>query len=566
MIEKNKFSEHIVMMKSISKRYQNTDFIYSLDQLININNTFNIKVLFVGQFNAGKSALLNGLLGRPDFLTEKQLPQTALATELIYDENERFLAVDTNNNKCSITDTQVDNPKNFSHIELFLNSETLNKTSDFTIVDTPGFDSDIDAHNKALSSYIGCGSAFIVLVDIEKGGIDKVSLNFIDEISEYTDQIVVILNKCDKQTEKNILEVKENAEATLMANGYNYPVFCVSKKDNNISDKLVEIINCFDAQQIFDLRVKKAIHSQALMMVNVLQIAQGRIFLDTYEMDDEIRKYKKLKESINETLVAQKKKMENEYENYVEKVIQNVRAALIAKADSVANAILSGGGEDAIIAETLRPVIVASVKSFASEQLEDIMREIDLSCVSQICDNQNLKDIISGITANAKNLIEDGTFEKATTVFQNKKEGEKEKKHKSQNVYKAITGVAAIATDVIAPWLEIIIVLLPDIISLLGKLFGESDESKVKRAYINSIIPQVTNKLYDPICSAVNDTYSYLLSILEETINEKMASVEQALEEAKQKKNTTVTEFGSYKKNLAEDINTLKKIIDKMEK
>ena len=53
---------------------------------------FALKILFVGEFSAGKSALINGVIGE-ELLTENQRPETAIASEVIYDTDEYIEAV-----------------------------------------------------------------------------------------------------------------------------------------------------------------------------------------------------------------------------------------------------------------------------------------------------------------------------------------------------------------------------------------------------------------------------------------------------------------------------------------
>ena len=54
---------------------------------------FQGRILFVGSFSAGKSALINAVLGDEEILKENLSPETALATELIYGEDEQIVLV-----------------------------------------------------------------------------------------------------------------------------------------------------------------------------------------------------------------------------------------------------------------------------------------------------------------------------------------------------------------------------------------------------------------------------------------------------------------------------------------
>jgi hypothetical protein len=107
-------------------------------------------------------------MGKNDFLKEAQEPQTAIATELIYDEEESAYAYDINGAKETYSTDKEYTPNQYNHLEYRLNVPALKEIRDFTIVDTPGFDAGIEAHAKALANYIGVGSAYIVVIDQEK--------------------------------------------------------------------------------------------------------------------------------------------------------------------------------------------------------------------------------------------------------------------------------------------------------------------------------------------------------------------------------------------------------------
>lgn len=58
-----------------------------------LNTRSYVKVPFVGDFNAGKSSLINSLLG-PDLLPTNILPETAVSYELYFSEQERLEVLD----------------------------------------------------------------------------------------------------------------------------------------------------------------------------------------------------------------------------------------------------------------------------------------------------------------------------------------------------------------------------------------------------------------------------------------------------------------------------------------
>ncbi len=564
MVNRNVYDETIEKLKEVYAHHEGFDFETSLRQIAEIRDNFDIKLMLVGHFSAGKSSLLNMLIGRPDFLKEAQEPQTAIATELIYDEMESAFAYDEAGNKEVMNSQTEYSPKNYNHLEYRIHSENLKKISDFTIVDTPGFDAGIEAHAKALASYIGVGSAYLVVIDQEKGGIDETTLEFIQEISNYSSQIAILINKCDKITTTAAESIEESARFTLATHGYNYKVYTVSKRDADIADKLVEIISSINAQAAFDKVMEKRLKAELISSEKILSVVQKKIFLDTFDLDADIALYTRLEEQLSSTFEAKKEDAKEELDNTVQEVTNRIKSTLIARADSVVEALLSGNqvAAEAIILETIRPIMLSTMKDISIRQIDDVTDSLDFTGLVSESEGIDLSTVAVNIANSFKDLIEEGTFETKNTAQKDK--DSKNKDSKNKNIYRVITGIMAIATDVIAPWLEVVIILLPDIINLLQGMFGESDNQLAKRRYINNVVPQIMNKMYPQIKQNVETTTKIVLDEYEKLLTEKIESIKKSITDAQNKKEQKVQEFEQYKSIIYGDIVTVKKLIEEL--
>lgn len=561
MINRDKYDVLIDEIKKIASNYESDEFKKIITEIEIKKKYFNVNVLFVGHFSAGKSALLNKLLNRDDFLKEDQLAQTAIATELHYGQ-EKLVAVSQDGNKKEISSwLQVDNSKH-SYVEAYLKADNLKKVSDFTVVDTPGFDSGIDSHNKALASYLGTGSAYVLVIDAEKGGIDDISLPFLRELGEYSSQVAILINKCDKQIASNIEKIKASAENTLAMHDLDYPVYCVSKFDEGIGEKLADIINEFSAQAAFDYQIENVIANGATVMINAITILQDKMFLDTYELSDTIHNYESMEESLKNTFDAKRKQVMGEYESASDNIMGEVEGSLMGKADAVADAVQNGGAAavNAIVLEAVRPVLINSFKSLAVAQVDDLVASIDLSIFDSPEEKESLDNIVESVADKVKEVVQNGNFENISEVFADtgvdENESGKKKKVDGNTIYHLLTGIMTLIDGAVCPP-ELIIVLLPEIIKFYKTLFGESERTKIKKKYIAAIIPQVMSKLRTPVATAVSESQKAMIEVMEITLKERLKMIKDELENLKKQKEQKELDFEDLKKMYKADIDWL---------
>lgn len=556
MVDRKAYDETIDKMKEISSHHSGEDFVKGISQIEDIRENFDIKLMLVGHFSAGKSSLLNGLMGKPEFLKEAQEPQTAIATELIYDEEESAFAYDINGVKEIYNSNKEYTPNQYNHLEYRLNVPTLKEIGDFTIVDTPGFDAGIEAHTKALANYIGVGSVYIVIIDQEKGGVDQTTLEFIQEISNYSRQIAVLINKCDKITPEVAESIAESARFTLTTHGLPYKVYTISKKDGDVSNKLISIISEFNAQMAFDRVLIRQMKTELINIEKVLSVTKKKIFLDTFDLDADIALYSRLEEQLAGAFDKKREEADEELDNTVQEVTNHIRSALISHADSVAEALLSGNqvAAEAIIVETIRPIMLATMKEISVRQIDNVTDALDFTGLVNESECVDLTDVAVNLAGNIKDLIKQGSFDTKTVA-------DIESADKKKNTYRAIMGVAAISTDFIAPWLEVVIILLPDIINLLHGMFGESDTELARRRFVNNVVPQIINKIYPQVKQNVENTTKLVLDEYEKMLNEKIESIKNNITEAQNKKNQKTEDFEKYKETISNDIENVKKLI-----
>lgn len=558
MVDRNKYDQIIDSLRLVSSHHEDCGLEASIREICDTKNSFDIKLMFVGHFNAGKSSLLNALIGRPGFLREAQLPQTAVAAELSYSETESAFAFRRDGSKEPLTEQATLSPNEYTHLKYCLPSPSLEQVSDYTIVDTPGFDSNMEAHAKALAGYIGKGSAYVVVVDQEKGGIDDATLSFVGEISQYSSQIAILINKCDKITKETANDIADCAKNTLLSRGYSYPVYTISTRDADASDKLLAIISSFHAQAAFDRMMERKLQGELAHFRSFLQVMRQKLYLDTFDLDTEIHAYTRAGECAKEVFASQREKALRDLDSTAAQVVGEARAALEARADLVAEAILSGNQSavEAIIIETVRPIMLSSMQNISTQQINSVSAALDFSGLSTPEEQTALTETVAGLALKLKDQIEQGVF--FDSPFGNQEKSDRRK------AYYIVSGATAILTDVIYPWLEVVIVLLPDIVDLAKKFFGESDQDKLKRRFITNVIPQICNKIHPQVQENIEVTTQQVLSKYQDMLEEKLKQIQAGIEAAEARKREKTDAFEIYKHNLNEDLDLIQNLIQQM--
>lgn len=236
----------------------------------------------------------------------------------------------------------------------------------------------------------------------------------------------------------------------------------------------------------------------------------------------------------------------------------NIRSALISKADSVMEATMSGNqaATEAIIVETVRPIMVASVKDLSIQQIDDVVSELDFTGL--VAEGQEtLSTLVSNLAENLKSLIEQGLLKTQVPA----EEGKTDRK---KGIYRAVTGLTAIFTNFIAPWMEVIIILMPDIVSLLQGIFEESTSEKFKRRFINNVVPQLCNKMYPQVKQNIESATRQVLGEYQAMLNEKLTQLNDALSEAETKKTEKTEQFEIYKAHLNDDSVLIQNLLQQM--
>ncbi len=161
----------------------------------------------VGEFNAGKSAFINALLGQP-VLEEGEIPTTAQINILRYGEaQERTVLSD----------------------RLHTLTAPVELLKELSIVDTPGTNSIIHRHEEITSGFVPRSDLVLFVTSADRPFTDSERI-FLERIRDWGKKVVVVVNKIDilkgKESQANVEQfVASGVRSTL---GIEVPVFLIS--------------------------------------------------------------------------------------------------------------------------------------------------------------------------------------------------------------------------------------------------------------------------------------------------------------------------------------------------
>ncbi len=184
-------------------------------------------IVFVGEFNRGKSSIINALLGA-ELMEVRNDPTTSAIYIIEYS----------------------DTHKGEDRISPYLRKIGYNSSllKDIRIVDTPGIRSLKSEHEKILKEYLAKADMVFFVMDVNQP-LTKDEMELIKKIREHRSKIVILLNKIDKAKEIEIQQAVAHIEKHIPEGiGFVPEIIKVSaeweiqKNPNSNFDKIRDII------------------------------------------------------------------------------------------------------------------------------------------------------------------------------------------------------------------------------------------------------------------------------------------------------------------------------------
>lgn len=197
----------------IAARLSLTDVSARADETAAILAGAPLGVAVVGQFKAGKSSLLNSLMGC-DLLPVRAIPATSVVTTVRHGDVERIMVRFTSGGSTTIAPdgladyvTEQRNPDNDRGVQVVeVATRALADFPDLVFVDTPGLGSVYDLSTAAAADWLPHVGVAVVAIPATQP-LAAADLELIDRVTAHTPYVLVVVTKADLVQPEDLAEV-----------------------------------------------------------------------------------------------------------------------------------------------------------------------------------------------------------------------------------------------------------------------------------------------------------------------------------------------------------------------
>ena len=459
-----------------------------------------------------------------------------------------------------MADVPTPDPDTYLKYVYHLNNPVLKELSDYVLVDMPGFNSGVEAHNKALLQYIGQATAYLFVTNIESGCMTDSSVNFLNEIRSYSPYVGYVLTKCDKLSKENVQLTTENIKQHLQyLNGVEPDLVTTSAVDDeHLPEKLKRMIQSFKSKDMLQHCFDDEIIFLLDRCLSGLKLAKGAMAFVTYSIDREIRRCERAREAMKTRFEQKKDQIHRDFQNQVyERIISDIRGSLMENVETLTSAAMQG-------ADSFKQCVNGIIRPRLIESTNEALGNFATNIASDIGDLlEHTSDGMPDLNGKVDQLAElsrmsvesfkshSGQWIKGLNRIATNSMGAE------KVLYKTITTTLAVVTNVIAPILELILIFLPDILSFVSKYF---ERNKVQEQIENIAIPRLCGELAPKIKESMDSVQSSLMQEIEEKFQSEIEEQMKVLKQLQSSKKEKQEEMDGKIQVLTQDITKLEQI------
>jgi ribosome biogenesis GTPase A len=542
-------------------------------------------VPIIGAFSSGKSSLINSLLGK-SILPVAITPETSIATELHYSPADDFIEAvkeDGSSVRYPIEEiaTLTRDAAKYLYARVHLNNSRLREIEPLVFVDMPGFDSPLDAHNKAIMAYLSRGCHYIVLSSSEEGTVTASLMRRLKEIDGLGRGFSFFISKTDLKPRETVDELIAHFQEKL-ADSFDLkePVRPVNA---NSTEHVMGVLKKLNADSIFLGMYREPCSLLCNEVIDNLNTRISTSRKDAAKIQEAIIELRGSIDKLKQKAESETENMRRKYSvGIVGDIINDVGRSLESAIDELAGIALAGNQEETTrrLNEIVRSTLTVSIR----EKLGKINQQIIIDFSESLKGlDKVMKDLeideayVDSLAGKIQSVFE--LFQSSDVLTEKSPENSSAKTVMNLGTKAAGAGIAAglggigtaiagtgIATalgltaTVINPLIGAVVIFLPEIIRGFMKLFGGESPQQSKKEAISSklageIFPQIKRRLRDELPLHLEEQVQRMIDQVRAQFEEKISLQQADIEKAIGERSADIKE-AEEKRKFLEDVRT----------
>lgn len=340
-----------------------------IERLAPLIEHFEIRVPLIGAFSCGKSSLLNALVGE-SLLATAVTPETAVPAELRYGAERRFAGCLPDGRRLALNEADLRENRltpllPAGWVDAQLPSPALAARQQLVLVDLPGWDSGVAAHERVIDDYAARSLAYGVVVGVEEGALRDSLRRALLELAIAQMPVVLVVSKADKRPSEDVQAVVERLRADITALMGREPLaIAITSARKNDLGKLEAALDTLQAQagEIFETRVVDAYRRNLQHAAQHLGLLASQDNKDAARLQADIDKLEQDIRAFDTRLQKETEALEQEIDPILGTIRHRIENTLSGRIDMLTDCGLNGQNISDDIIGTARLVVTEAIR------------------------------------------------------------------------------------------------------------------------------------------------------------------------------------------------------------
>ncbi|BCU08304.1 dynamin family protein [Allochromatium tepidum] len=372
-----------------------------LEALAPLIADFRLRVPLVGAFSSGKSSLINALIGTRLLATDTT-PKTAVPTEIAYGTEPRLTACFADGHREPLTEEAVrDNrlpplaPEGW--IEIEWPAAALATRRRLILVDLPGWDSGIAAHEKVIDHYAPKSVAYCVAVSVDEGTLRASLRPALRELAIQDMPVVLVLTKADKKPADTVAAVASQVQEEVAELMGRPPLAVAVTSASPRASQTTELAAALDtltgmSERIFTDRVVVPYRGALLHAAQQLEVLANQENHDAPKLQAQIDALENELKAFEARLERDTAALQEQVGPILGAIRLRVENALLSRLDSLASRAMNGddisddilGTARLVVADNLRQEFAPALQRYLDRLVDALPSRLDLPGLENI--------------------------------------------------------------------------------------------------------------------------------------------------------------------------------------